>query len=159
MADGIVIWSKIPVPQKDIALNLIKSAYESRLGIIMDTYKDYKLDGIHRFYPSYFLIYAEKSERINMIFHLSRLEEQESGDEKWLDINFVNSKGDNITMFDLYRLAVSESLDQEMCFHLIYHYLRSNNNHLISIYDYLIDWELMQSIYANGFSLNWFIRA
>jgi hypothetical protein len=159
MATGIVIWSKIPVPQKDIALNLIKSAYESRLGITMESYKDYELDGKHGYYPSYFLLFADGNLEKYMIFHIHCLEGQESGDEKWLDINFVNSKGENITMFDLYRLAVSESLDQEMCFHLIYHYLRSNNNHLISIYDYLIDWELMQSIYADGFSLNWFIRA
>lgn len=157
MADGIVIWSNKPVDQKNILLDMVEAAYESNLPFNCEGSKTYEYNGIKKIYPDQFTIKKNKYEwRTSMIFHICNYEEQKFGIGKWENVRLISSDGDNIIFPELYRIAVSEDSDNEMTFNFSYHYLKLNKAHIISISDYIVDWNLINAVYKYGFNENWY---
>lgn len=157
MADGIAIWSKKPVQQKKILLDMVLAAYEANIPFNCEGNIAYEFEGQQKIYPNQFTLTKIKGEEVDfMIFHISNYEEQKYGIENWENVNFINHFGNQITFPLLYRITVSEDMDNELTFHFSYHYLQLNKEHVISFSDYLVDWDLINAVYKFGFKENWY---
>lgn len=156
MADGIAIWSRKPLRQKRILLDMVEAAYESRLQFYLQGYIEYKIETLLRYNPYSFTLTKDAPENRPMIFHICPFEEQQFGIGRWIDTRFFNKKGEKIIEHELYRLAVSEDLDNEMTFHFSFHYLKINKDQFITMADYIIDWELIKEAYPKGFKEDWY---
>lgn len=156
MSSGIVIWSRKPVHQERTFFDMLKVAYESRLQFYLHGYSQYEYKGKIDCTPYSFTLSKDVPDNRPMIFGFSQYEEQQFGIEKWIDTRFFNKKGEEIIEHELYRLAVSEDLDNEMTFHFSFHYLKINKDQFITMADYIIDWELIKEAYPKGFKEDWY---
>ncbi|MFZ4544658.1 MAG: hypothetical protein ACOYOA_11445 [Saprospiraceae bacterium] len=158
MAVGIVLWSKKPVHHKKMLMKMVEASYESDIPFYCHGVLSYMNKGKKKFYPNQFTLMHKDEKSIFMIFHICPIEEQKNGLCKCIDAKFTLLDESKIAFPELYQLAASENMDNEMTFYFSYHYLKKNKDHIISFYDYLIDWELINHAHKNGFEEDWYGR-
>lgn len=157
MADGIAIWSKKPVQQKKILLDMVLAAYEANIPFNCEGNIAYEFEGQQKIYPNQFTLTKTKGKEVDfMIFHIAYYEKQKYGFGKWENIRLKNQFGEPIIYPILYRITVSEDLEDEMTFNFAYHYLKLNKAHFITIYDFIVDWNLINAVYKFGFKDYWY---
>ncbi len=156
MGMGLIIWSKKPVHQKETLLGMVEAAYDGCLQFQLQGYRKYVANDSTLYNPGQFVLQNDNPNHTPMIFHICNLEEQQNGICKWEDTKFINIKNKTIIEPLLYRLAVSEDLDNEMTFYFSYHYLKKHKKQLLSMSDYLIDWSMISKAFKEGYTENWY---
>jgi hypothetical protein len=152
MGAALSIWAFKKLDQETILLNIVKAAYRAKCGFYLYTVNEYTIDGKTGIYPYSFTLRDDTPDDQSMIFHIGTIEDQipRTKDMQY----FCNINGESIYLDDPVCLAVSEDVNTKMSFYFTYEYLNIMRDHVIRI-DFLIDWPLMQEIYAKGYSETW----
>ncbi|MEZ4918774.1 MAG: hypothetical protein R2792_06660 [Saprospiraceae bacterium] len=158
MGVGLVIWSKTPVHQKEILMDMVEAAYDGCLLFQLQGYKTYDRKGDTLFAPGEFVLQNENPSRSFMVFYICNFDDQQSGKCEWVDTKFITVKNETIVEPLLYRLAVSEDADFDISYYFAYHYLKKNQEQFLSFSEYLLTWDMMNKAFADGFTENWYTR-
>jgi hypothetical protein len=148
MGASLSIWAFKKTEQETILLNMVKAAYRAKCNFSL-----YDANGGQTgVFPYYFTLRDYTPDEIFMIFHIMTMEEQIPWTKDMQ--TFHEHNGALVYLDDPICLAVSEDVNTRMSFYFAYEYLNIMRDHYIDI-DFLIDWPLMQEIYAKGYSETW----